>query len=109
MPRAVAVAGFGAFESEPPFQTIVPTLLAVNVTELLVQVKFPGGVIVTVGGVAKVDCVMVAILVHVCATVAADDIVGLTEMYFTQPGCASQGTTLSSLKKLIGVVEVGET
>ena len=53
-----------------------------------------------------VDCVSVTILFHVCMTSAAVDIVGLIEIYFTHPGWVSQGTTTSSLKKIMGVVAV---
>ena len=49
---------------------------------------------------------MVDILFQVNKTSAAEETTGLTEIYFTHPGWASQGTMLSSLKKLMGVVEV---
>lgn len=55
MPVAVIEAGLLELESEPPFQTIVPVLLADNEIVLFVQVKFPGGEMVTVGGGAIVD------------------------------------------------------
>ena len=85
-PAAATVAGFPAFASEPPFQTIVPVLLADKVTELLEQVRLAVGGTVIIGGVAIVACVVVSMLAQSCAIAEAVDTTGLTEMYLMQPG-----------------------
>lgn len=50
--------------NEPPFQTMVPALVPVSVTEVVVQDKFPLEEAVTVGGVVLEVTVTVAVAVQ---------------------------------------------
>lgn len=64
VPAALTVAGFEALLNAPPFQTIVPELVPVNVTLDVVQVIFPDVEDETIGGVVLLETETVCVEVQ---------------------------------------------
>lgn len=64
MPAVLTAAGFEALLNAPPFHTIVPALVPVNVTLDAVQVIFPDVADETVGGVVLLETETVCVEVQ---------------------------------------------